>query len=811
VEESLTALGIDIAPTPRIADQATQQPLPESYSPFGAARTLDRFDELLILGFRLSPGSFAFDSIVTVVEEQQSPSSPGTFTTEALYAPAAATTPWAASSGATPTALRAAAAGDVDGDGLEELLVVSHAAGDASVVLRVIQDRVAGFAGAAPIAISSVVPASLAIASGDFDGDGRDDAVVAVGTASSVQLVFLANAGGQLGASGKVVTLTPVSAAPALEVSLAAGNLDNDAPEELAVVMNESFQAGGADSGTSRYWVYDDATTDFAVRRAAQTVSASAGGATRAALAASVAIGDIDGDNVGEVVLAGLTNFDPGGTCAYAYLLIALDELDADPARSLGLMGASYQGSLFPAGSSCAALRMRTVHVAALDRDGDGADEIQVNQLAFEDFRQATPWTPLGPAAAGATDVALHRLFGGSGSTYSGEFSRATSALAAGDFTSDKKADLVLYSQFAAPAVRIYAVSIDPADGQERWRETVAVPAAASPAEPLWPVLVTANVDRDSMSIQYSPAERRVVFTQPIIVAALAAAPCARDLGQNLDACRTSFGTAKSAQVATELTYTVTAGITVGAKTAASIPGLVFEVEVAGSIKASLGVKLNRSYTLTKRVVRTTGPLEDGVIFTSVPYDQFTYRILSHPNPDLIGADVVVSIPRAPIETLVERTFFNAHVPAGAIQVDAAVLAHVPGQPRTYPTAAQKDALISAHPLLFNGPVDVGQGGGSTAVEINLETQLGAGVSFGVEQTLEVKATAANVMAGFTIGQSFGASLQISHGSESYYSGTVSNIAADRYNPGTAYKFGLITYIHDDPRQSFEVVNYWVQ
>lgn len=807
VEASLTALGVDIAPTPRVADKTTQQPLPGNYAPFGASRTIDKFDELMTVGFRLSPGSFAFDSSVTVLKEQQSPTAPGVFTPEALYAPATASTPWGVSSGATPSTLRAAAAGDVDGDGMDELLVAYFTAGDPSVVLRTIQDHSASFASPTPIPVSGATPTALAIAAGDFDGDGRSDAVVAVSTASDVQLVFLSSVGGALQLSGRTITLTPVSSATALEVSLAAGNLDNDAPDELAVVLNESFQAaGGGDSGVSRYWVYDDATTGFAVRKQAQPVSATAGGAVRAALTASVAIGDVDGDNVGEVVLGGLTNFDPAGTCGYAYLLVALDGLDA----SLASLGATYQSGLFPAGSTCAGLRMRTVHLVTLDRDGDGADEIQANQLAFQDFREAAPWTPLGPSAPGTTDVGLHQLFGGTGSTYSGELSRATSAFAAGDLTSDKKQDLIFYSQPAAATVRVLAMS-DDGTGQVIWRETLTIPTDAAPAAPLWPLLVPANVDEDSMAIQYAPAERRVVFTQPIVIAALAAAPCASNLGQNPDACRTSFGTAHSSTVATELTYTVTAGITVGASTEASIPGLKFDLEVARAIKATWAAKLNASYTLTKRVVRTTGPLEDGVIFTSIPYDQFIYKIVSHPDPTLIGTDVVVSIPREPIETLVERGYYNAHVPAGALQVDGTVFHHVPGQPHTYPTAAEKNTLIQAHPQLFIGPFDVGQGGGSTSAEIDVATELGAGVSYGVEQSLEVKATAANVLAGFTIGFSADASLQISHGSESYYAGAVSNIAADKYTPSTAYKFGLMTYIHDDPRQSFEVVNYWVE
>lgn len=810
VDESLAALGVDTTPTPRVADEATQQPLPEEYSPFGAAQTFDKLDEFLTIGFGLT--GFGSDSLVSVFEEQQSLASPGTFTTEALYRPTAASTPWAAASGAAPATLRAAAAGDVDGDGLEELLVASYSAGDAAVVVRTIQDRVARFVGGAPLPVSSATPVSLALASGDFDGDGKADAVVAVGTAADLQLVFLTGGTGGLALAGRTITLAPTTPGAALDASLAAGNLDGDRAHELVVVLNERFQASG-DSGTSRYWIFDDANASFAPRRQAQRVTANAAGADRAALAASVAIGDIDGDNVGEIVLGGLTTFDPGGTCAYAYLLFALDGLDG----GLASLGASYQRDLFPANSSCAQLRLRTVQLLTLDRDGDGADEIQANQLSFQDFREridpATPPVPWTRLEAGPTDIGLHELFGGSEATYSGEFSRATSAFAAGDLTGDGKADLIVYSQFAegSPAVRVHAVSTDPADGQAKWREAIVIPAAASPAEPLWPIVVAANVDTDSMSIQFAPAERRVVFTEPIVIAALAAPPCATTLGQDLSSCRTSFGVASSTSTDEESTWTVTAGLTVGAEAGVDVFGISFKTEVTASIKGYYASKSLKSYTLTKRVVNTTGPLEDGVIFTSIPYDQFTYRILSHPNPDFVGKQIVVSLPRAPIETLVERQFFNANVPEGSFQIDASVFRHVLGQPRTYPTAADRDALVAAKPELSFGPLDVCEGGGERSVEITLGTALGSGDTWGVEAELAVKATAGGVIGGFSIGGGYESSLQVTHGTDTSYAGAVSCIASDKYNTATAYRFGLMSYIHEAPGQSFEVVNYWVE
>jgi hypothetical protein len=324
-------------------------------------------------------------------------------------------------------------------------------------------------------------------------------------------------------------------------------------------------------------------------------------------------------------------------------------------------------------------------------------------------------------------------------------------------------------------------------------------------------VLVTANVDADSLSIQFAPAKRRLVFTEPIVIAALAAPPCATNLGQNVDACRTSFGTMSSTETTVESAWNVTAGLTVGAEGGVDVFGIKFKTEVTATIKGSYGRKSVTSYTLSKRVMNTTGPLEDAVIFTSIPYDQFTYRILSHPDPALVGTDIVISLPRAPIETMVERRFFNDSVPEGSIQIDGSVFRHVLGQPRTYPTAAERDALIAAKPDLFNGPKDVCGGGGERSVEISLGTALGSGDTWGVEAELAVKATAGVVITGFSIGGGYESSLQVTHGADTSYAGTVSCLASDKFTSANVYKFGLMSYIHDAPGQSFEVVNYWVE
>ena len=58
------------------------------------------------------------------------------------------------------------------------------------------------------------------------------------------------------------------------------------------------------------------------------------------------------------------------------------------------------------------------------------------------------------------------------------------------------------------------------------------------------------------------------------------------------------------------------------------------------------------------------------MIFTTIPLDQYTYSILSHPDPALIGGQVVISLPRDPITLQAERNYYNNSVVEGSLRVD---------------------------------------------------------------------------------------------------------------------------------------------
>ena len=218
-------------------------------------------------------------------------------------------------------------------------------------------------------------------------------------------------------------------------------------------------------------------------------------------------------------------------------------------------------------------------------------------------------------------------------------------------------------------------------------------------------------------------------------------------------------------------------------------------------------------------MVYTTGPIEDTVIFTSIPYDVYTYTMISNPDAELIGEKVVVAIPRSPVTLQVERDFYNANVIHDGPKVDSSVFTHTPGNPPSYPDVSTKDSLVSQYSGFFPwewaydiGPESVGQGGGDTSQEINIAIESGTGVAVGVEAEFEAKATLGTAVLGFSVGVSNETSLQIVHGEESTYTGTVANLSSSGFATN-AYDWGLFTYAKDDhpSGQEFEVINYWVE
>src|SRR5262249_51655120 len=140
-----------------------------------------------------------------------------------------------------------------------------------------------------------------------------------------------------------------------------------------------------------------------------------------------------------------------------------------------------------------------------------------------------------------------------------GWFARNTASMVTGDFTGDDRADIAVYHQDST-FVDVFALGAT-ATAIQRVRH-IAVPFENSQT-PRNPVILPVNVDTDSTVLKYSDADYKLVFTEPIVLAALAAPPAAQGIGQNVDACFTAFGNTSTTITERERSLSFSAGVTV--------------------------------------------------------------------------------------------------------------------------------------------------------------------------------------------------------------------------------------------------------
>lgn len=783
VQDSLQRLGVDTTTTAR--ETAPGVAAPSGYSPLGQKPVLSHTDELMLLGMGLSSPAMSNPAIVLEMTGAN-----GAATSDVLHAENAGAMPWVAETGLqnSPRTLRAAVAIDLDGNGLQETAIVHHSGIETRIF--VIDDETHGFVSRDLLVANASDVTNVAAVAADLDGDGRDELVVGLTENGQGTLQAFRYDGQTFAPIGPKRSYAPRIQNSTLYLSLAAGNLDNDRADEIAVAINEV----NADDGQPRLAVYDDLQAGFTVLHEADFTGRDEQNLLRVGVSVSVAIGDVDGDNTGEVLLGGVTAFTRNCNST-PYFLLALD----DALHGFAAVAGHYFTWHYSGCGSGDDPRIRTVFLHTLDLDGDGRQEVVANQFVFDDFATATPWTEV-------TDWRLPDAAVWSHNGY-GMFDVNTASFVVGDFTGDDRDDIACYRQDLA-YVDVYSLAAT-ATTIARVRH-VQVPFSNSQT-PHNPLLLPVDVDTDGIVLSYSEAEYQLVFSEPIVLAALAAAPSKDNAGQNTQACYTAFGNTSTTIQERERSVTFSAGVSVGVNiTGGVLTQSGFEMKAKATVAATRTV--GSAYELSKTIVFSSAPKEDTVVFTSVPIDRYTYTVLSHPDPAMVGQKVVVNLPRSPITLQAERGFYNRTVPEGSVRVDERIFAHVIGKPSSYPTAAQKNGLLAQHGGLQIGPQSVGQGGGSTEVTLQVGESISHGGALAVGFEMEVEATAGAVLAGVSVGVESTNTWRITSGQSTTYTGVVGALDAAHF-ASDRYSFGLFTYVFRDPAttQQFQVLDYWVE
>jgi len=771
---ALNGLGVDTTKTPRVGP--TGDALPASFNPFGGKVTaLYPKEELYLGGLKLA-GTTKTSAIV-----ERHADEPGDPANNVMFQ---AADDW------TQAALHSAVAGDFDGNGRQEIAGVYVK--DGSIWLHLIGDEKSKFA-TEEVLLGAYEVSALSAVAGDFDGDGKDELAIAIAQTTGTKLLFADDAGTLFKIDGTLTkSIARDTAGSTLSFRLAAGNLDYDEAKELVLVTNEAVGPYENGQGSAHYFVYDDQSTKFAAQKDGNVQGKD--GSLFSALVAAPAVIDVDADGVGEVLLAGLTSKDFYGPVEM--ILVALD----DAAHHFAPLAAKHTSDYRDLTEQASVPRYENVVINGLDLDGDLAQDIQVNQTVFSNFaKSAAPFS---------------KLYEIDGEEFQGkssfEFRADNATIAVGDINGDKHDDIIALS-YDRERVMVWGYRSLSADKKPVFGQIDSL--AVVKTDVGWkgtPMLVPVNVDDDTSLLSFTEAKSDFVFTEPVVIAAIAAPPCQNGVGQLLDACQTSFGSAQTQQISKENSVTVSASVSAGVSFEdRTFTQSAIDIEATATLAAT--ATRGTSYSLEKSVTFTTGSMEDAVVFTTIPYDRYTYTIISDPHPELVGQTTTISVPREPITLMVERSFYNEHVVAGAAKIDDAVFQHTIGDRKTYPTPSNRDQLLSLYKGISSNEVTVGQGTGQIGVGLNVSSEISSGQELELGYEMSVKLTAGGVMGGFTVGASAASNLTVVSGKSTSYSGSVGAIDAAHFAQNQ-YNFGLFTYPYKTSSGvEFEVLNYWVK
>ncbi|MEZ6037363.1 MAG: hypothetical protein R3F29_07775, partial [Planctomycetota bacterium] len=425
LEDGLNRLGVNTNKTPR--ESAPGLTIDDETTPLGKRPVLSRTDELLLLNIGRA-GAPATDNPLVLLDVTDAD---GDAADEFLYGQSETQMPFLRESDNTDPVglLRAAVPADVDANGLQDLVFVYQDGIETRV--RIVGDQLSGFGDVADKQLASNFDVTqVAAVATDLDLDGRDDLVIGLVSAGSARISAWRSTGVDFTQFGDDVVVAPDLSGSQMWVQLCCGNVDADSVPEIGVAVQELIGA----TGTARTLVLDDVRRGLATLRDEVFSERDQDQVQRIALTVSIGMGDIDGDGVDEVVLAGLTEFSTQCNST-KQLLMALD----DRVAGFADLGVHYTTYSYSGCNSPSNRRVRTLFVNALDWDGDGVDEIAINQFVYDDFAASSPWTAVADWQLPDNTVWDQNSYG--------YFDRTTASIIAGSFDGDDREDLAVYRQ----------------------------------------------------------------------------------------------------------------------------------------------------------------------------------------------------------------------------------------------------------------------------------------------------------------------------------------------------------------------------
>ena len=669
--------------------------------------------------------------------------------------------------------------GNVDDDPESEVVLLQQFAGSSVVRVVCIDRQPDGsyvWTLLTELAGGSFDASDARLALGDFDADLRDEVAVALndhhlgsGGQSSWLRVFDDPASG----FGEVFFFQPTTGHVALWPR--AADLNGDGLDELLVVREgDSVNPGTlwvrvfhGERGVPTFLV-DQPQTDW--------VGLHDGGTTP--VGCKLAIGNFDEDLAEEVVfVAMIDGSSPYSPLTPSAMRLRPFEYDAGVWSPIG-SGTSFTHTSASTGAS---LRGNGWDVETVDRFARGRDEVCIlrgrsgGNLQLEFFElDVDGWVSTMPVT-----VAIPRAAQQSSGL----------ELAVGDGDGDGAEDLYFAALEGSASTRPFVYG-NLLGGLGTTPVVYSIQNLSISGASRAPVLAPGDFDADGLRVRYTGVtELRV--SDPIPLVLLTAAPTKAGIAQNHDASAASYTLSTSSSQAVGVSIGVAASASAGVEVDL-LPGLL-----TASAKATMEVAFARTQTVSEQLTFVQGFSgsydADVIVFQGPLFRSSEYQILSSHDGTLVGSTFRIDVPLASRTYKWTVDYYNPRV-RSEYQLGSTLLPHTIGDPQSYPTSNQMQALVDTY-VAWRHPATtaVGQGSGSNQLAIALATESATEDQLDMSLSLEAEFKIGVSTFGVGLTLSTGVMYSLSNSFETLYEGSVGDIGAADYATWS-YDFGLAVY-----------------
>lgn len=749
------------------ADFSYTDPHSVDFQPFGTTeKLLTKRDELMVLNVPEDPAN----AKATIFDDNAAGSG--------------VLTELAASVGAGQ--YRTAAAGNLDDDADEELVLV-RISGSSLIVHIVERDGGGAFASTSSFTIPSAgfTYDEARVTLADVDGDQRDELLIMArknesgsSTSDAWLRVYDDPQDGNvlLHEIDWVDELDPFPSGLALKASdlrMMAVELDGDGVDEIALLVQvvESTEA------QFQLQVIGDASEGFATLVPWFEVDSVFGG--------------LDGVNVGSRVVAG--EFHAGGAQELAVVSFIGGDTSVAKVHSFSFSGTALSAKpvrqIFSSlSSSFGDFQIdRAFDVVAFDRGADGEAELAI----------AMP-----QGGIGFGDSVVH-VYGWDGVAWIQELQ-----VDAGFYSSGTTATLVATDDDADGQSELFHTTISGSAGSStktRWTNrldwgsvgsvitdtwSASVPASGKPYPA---VLVAGDFDADGTSVRFT-GNKFQTLADPMPMVVLAAAPTKSGTSQVQSASSTSYVVTSS----TALTHGVSSNTAVSTYVGGSISDIfgLFDASARATVELSM-TKSQLESQKQSEIVSFQSPYNvDSIVFQGTLYQCYEYEVLSAADVGLVGELFTLDVP---VETRTYKwtvDYYNSKVDVDQ-RIGTDVLSHTIGDPASYPSYGEIDALTSLYVGWKSSntpPASVGQSGLTNGVAIQLENESTTAEERSFSVTLETGFTVGSVEFGGSFGVTDSSIYSVTVSETTAYQGVVGDIPLPTDYEAWRYDFGIGVY-----------------